>query len=300
MRQILLVAPPEDIHANVVADHIGARAEVNYIDLQACIQMPLEIVPGEYVRSGGQVVASGGTTVWWRRTGYIPPDARTGRAENRLRAEETRAQMVGGLLSIGVRWIDHPGLVQTAEHTLLQLSVARSVGVQTPTTTVTNTREAAQALAKSHRLVAKSISAGEGIAPFADTFDECVVDLLPNAPTLLQQQIVGLADLRVVVVGDNAYVWRRARKQGEPLDWRRPDPAGAEFSAFTQPAVAASAVAITHRLGLTFSAQDWVETEDGNVFLEANPVGQWLFLTGADEIVGSALAEHLLGGDACV
>jgi len=46
------------------------------------------------------------------------------------------------------------------------------------------------------------------------------------------------------------------------------------------------------------SAQDWLETGDGPVFLESNAQGEWLFLKGARERVPSALAQHLLGRQA--
>jgi hypothetical protein len=50
---------------------------------------------------------------------------------------------------------------------------------------------------------------------------------------------------------------------------------------------------VTSALRLTTSVQDWLETADAPVFLEANPQGRWLFLPGADEVVAPALADHL-------
>jgi hypothetical protein len=53
---------------------------------------------------------------------------------------------------------------------------------------------------------------------------------------------------------------------------------------------------MTSALGLTMSVQDWLETDDGPVFLEINPQGGWLFLDGADTAVAPALAHHLRHG----
>jgi glutathione synthase/RimK-type ligase-like ATP-grasp enzyme len=276
-----------------VADRLGGRADVAFLDLQRAVQAPLQIDPGNFISSDGVVVAEPGTTVWWRRTGFVPSDPRAGNAENRLRAEEVRAQVVGGLLALGVRWVDHPETIEIAEHTLLQLTVARSVGAAIPATVVTNDRQVAAGLTDSP-LVAKSISSGIGIAPYADFADEEILAALPNAPTTLQAYVPGTSDLRVVVVGDHAFVWRRAKHAGEPFDWRMPDPSGREFVQIDAPELAHLAVAITRELNLSFSAQDWVETGAGPVFLEANPVGQWLFLAGADRVVGNALANLLL------
>ncbi|RYB88328.1 hypothetical protein EUA06_21470 [Nocardioides glacieisoli] len=294
MTNLLFVAPYDDVHARVVADHVGSRADVQYIDLHAAVTKPLYIGPGEHVTSAGMRVAVSGTTVWWRRTGFVPPDDRTSNAENRLRAEEARAQLVGGLLSLEVTWVDHPGVVETAEHTLLQLATARRAGAVTPATVVTSDPDVARAWRDQYSLIAKSISSGLGIAPYADHVDDDILDLVPNAPTLLQEHITGTADFRVVVVADRAYVWRRAKVPGEPFDWRNPDPSGAGFEFVGDPGVGALAIDITRRMGLTYSAQDWVETPTGPVFLESNPVGQWLFLPGSANVVGPALADHLL------
>lgn len=293
MSPVLLVAPSDDVHAQVVAKHIGDRAPVRFIDMNAAVTGDLEIVPGEHVILDGEAIAAAGTTVWWRRTGHVPP-AETGNAENRLRAEEARAQVIGGLMSLDVCWVDHPGTVSVAEHTFLQLSEARRAGARTPDTVATNVKDVARQRRAQGRLVAKSISSGIGISPYADDLDDDLIELLDKAPTVLQEYIDGTADLRVVVVGDQAFSWRRRKTPGEPFDWRRPDPGGQQFELLADPGIAALAVDITHRLGLTFSAQDWVETHDGHVFLETNPVGQWLFLAGADQLVGQALANHLL------
>jgi glutathione synthase/RimK-type ligase-like ATP-grasp enzyme len=293
LHSVLLVAPSDDVHAQVVADRIGDRAQVRLIDMNAAVSGDLEIVPGKYVILDGKVVAESGTTVWWRRTGNVPP-AKTGNAENRLRAEEARAQVIGGLMSLDVRWVDHPGTVNVAEHTLVQLSEARRAGARTPDTVATNIKGVARQRLAQGRQVAKSISSGVGIAPYADDLDDDLIDLIQNAPTVLQEHIDGTADLRVVVVGDQAFTWRRPKTPVEPFDWRRPDPGGQQFESTADPGIGKLAIDITRRLGLTFSAQDWVETHNGHVFLETNPVGQWLFLTRADRLVGHALADHLL------
>ncbi len=277
----------------MVAHQIGDRAKVRFIDMGAAVTGALVIEPGRRVLLDGDVVAKDGTTVWWRRSGYVPA-LETGNAENRLRAEEVRAQVVGGLLSLELRWIDHPGVVDTAEHTFLQLAQARRAGAVVPSTVATNVPQVALARLAAGRQVAKSISSGVGIAPYADDLDEELAGLLEHAPTVLQDHIPGIADLRVVVVRDEAFVWRRAKMASEPFDWRRPDPGGEQFELVTDPGVAGLAVDITRRLGLTYSAQDWVETPREHVFLEANPVGQWLFLPGAANVVGPALVAHLL------
>jgi len=43
--------------------------------------------------------------------------------------------------------------------------------------------------------------------------------------TLLQRLVVASADLRVVIIGRNAWVWRRLRS-AKTIDWRAEDPSG--------------------------------------------------------------------------
>jgi glutathione synthase/RimK-type ligase-like ATP-grasp enzyme len=178
-----------------------------------------------------------------------------------------------------------------------QLSVAVACGARVPASVVTNSPRVARPFASPGRTIAKSVSAGIGIAPYAGAVDEHLIDLLPNAPTLLQELVEGAADLRVVVVDQEVFTWRRPRQTNESVDWRQPDPAGAGFKVVDCPQINSRAVAITVGLGLTFSVQDWVEPCDGDadpVFLEVNPVGQWLFLADAAAVVGAALARHLV------
>ena len=60
-------------------------------------------------------------------------------------------------------------------------------------------------------------------------------------------------------------------------------------------AVAGPAIATCRALNLTTCVQDWAVDLDGTCwFLEANPVGRWLFLPGADQTVPGLLAGHLI------
>ena len=142
--------------------------------------------------------------------------------------------------------------------------------------------------------VAKAISSGAGLAPYADKVSELDMDLLHNSPTLLQRRLDARADLRVVVIGNEALCWRRTRSDGEPLDWRSADPGGRGFAPVNVDDVGKAAVAVNRRLGLSFGAQDWVvESDDRATFLEVNPCGAWMFLDGARELVIPRLVHHL-------
>jgi hypothetical protein len=108
----------------------------------------------------------------------------------------------------------------------------------------------------------------------------------------LQELVYAAADLRVVVVREHVWAWRRVREEGV-IDWRAAAPDGRGFVPVDDPKLAEIARAITRSLGLTMTVQDFLETASGPVFLEANPQGNWLFLTDASARVVPRLADHL-------
>jgi hypothetical protein len=201
----------------------------------------------------------------------------------------------GMFSAVGVRWVDEPFDVERAELKLLQLSIASGLGLATPPTQVTNDTSVAREFASGRRIVAKPLSPGVGIAPFVAEVAEAELEKVASMPTLLQGLIEASADLRVVVVNGEAWAWRRSRG-GATIDWRAEDPTGAGFQYVECQEVCRLALQMTSALRLTMTVQDWLETKDGPVFLEANPQGAWLFLPEARAIVAPALAQHLLYG----
>jgi len=144
------------------------------------------------------------------------------------------------------------------------------------------------------------VSSGPGLAPFAGPVTAGMLPGLAGAPTLLQRRVRSTADLRVVVVGDRVLAWSRPRNPDDPVDWRSADPSGRGFAPVPVPVpVAGPAVGTCRGLGLTTSVQDWAVDTDGTCwFLEANPVGRWLFLPGAERTVPGLLATHLIAAAA--
>jgi glutathione synthase/RimK-type ligase-like ATP-grasp enzyme len=148
--------------------------------------------------------------------------------------------LIGALYAIGVRWVDDPCNVVRAEYKLHQLAVARRLGIAVPTHVVTNAPGVAQQLAAEGPVIAKALSPGFGIAPFVNTVTSEDLEHVTVFPMFVQELIAdATADLRVVVVGSDVWVWRRPR--GDEVDWREVDPSGAGFVLCDQSDVAAQA-----------------------------------------------------------
>ena len=292
---VLILDDPGSRHAQLVEDVLSVRGatsqRLNCADLG---NWSLDIRPGEFrlssVESNWEVSPS--TTVWYRRLGSprvdnFDPD------EAQLSRDEMPHVLVGGLSACGVRWVDEPFSVSRAERKLFQLSTASRLHVAVPRSVVTNDPTPAAQMLNTMRLVAKPLSPGQGIAPYVAEVHAGDLVEFGGLPVLLQELVVGAdADLRVVVVGSRAWTWRRPRNP-DAIDWRAEDPHGTGFERVSSPAAEREAIDLTGALGLTMSVQDWLETPDGIVFLEANPQGAWAFLDRSEEVIPDALAAHL-------
>jgi hypothetical protein len=291
---ILVVADAGDQHCAVLCARLESlNATVLRLNLSDLLSTPLISRVGalDIGRAGGWSRVDGGTTVWWFRAGSARSPDGTAADERQLIADEAPAVLIGSLRAAGVRWVDDPDVVRQAEWKLRQLSAAATLGIATPPWTVTNDAAGARQLADGHPVVAKPLSAGSGIAPFTTELSpEDLAD--PGVlPTLIQRKVDAAADLRVVVIAGQLWVWRRPRETGM-VDWRSTDPEGCGFSQLPAQ-VWDEPSRLTSALGLTMSVQDWLETDAGPVFLEANPQGGWLFLEAAENEVALALAAHL-------
>src|SRR5438094_288356 len=268
---VLVVSRPDDVHG----DRMIAELKSRDIDT---LRISLDLLRDSSIkwRLGGELelrvgdgsgVVTHGSTVWWRRPGWVPTrDLSAEEAE--LVAAEGYDLLLGLLLAIRPRWVDPPAVSMLAENKLHQLACAHELGISVPATVVTNEPASIEHLASKGAVIAKAVSSGWGLAPRAAEVRPEILGSVATAPVLVQSQIASSADLRVVTVRDEAFVWRRPRKGSDPLDWRACDPAGTGFIRLrSDHAVGSEALRISSRLGITQSSQDWLETPDGPVFL---------------------------------
>jgi glutathione synthase/RimK-type ligase-like ATP-grasp enzyme len=252
--------------------------------------------------------------VWVRRiwTPKLDPALDERHREACLKA--ARAGLVGslGLLS-RARWVDPPHAQVRAEDKLLQLALARELGLALPPTVVTNDPEALRAFFDEHEgdVVAKMlVPLSRGMrreGPFVPTSPVRAEDLgsaggLRHAPMIFQRRVEKALELRVVCCGGRALVGAiDASGTAGRDDWRMSRPEEAAWRRAELPAeVARGLLGLVERLGLSFGVADLVQSPEGeHVFLELNPGGEWGMLErDLDLPVSEAIAATLLGEEA--
>ena len=206
-------------------------------------------------------------------------------------------------------WMNPRASDQSARHKPLQLACAQDVGLAVPETLIANDPPAVAAFVGSGGEAIYKVLTWYFEVPdrmvFTSAVDERAVGADPDAvavaPGIYQARVAKRYELRVTVVGRRALAVRVESQASERtrLDWRR-DQYGVGYRAEAlDPALEAALVAMNERLGLAFGAYDVIVTPAGEaVFLEVNPLGQWLWLERATGVpITDAVADHLV--DSC-
>jgi hypothetical protein len=228
--------------------------------------------------------------------------------------EESAAAIDALLLLLPIRFVPAaPSGVRIAHAKPLQIARAAACGLSVPRTLVTNDAAAFASFFEETRgeVVSKTLAARridvEGEPRFAFTHavrrrDLTNLHALRNGPVLLQEKVPKLRELRITIVGEEVFAgevdsqaaaatrddWRRMAEP--PLEWQRHELPRSVREALSRLMVS---------LGLSFGCIDMILTPGGeHVFLEVNPLGDWLFI---EERLGfpitSAIADLLLAAE---
>ena len=254
------------------------------------------------------------TAVWYRRTSFGKKIPETMDRQLRLASvREAGAVILGMIASLDAFHLDPVLTIRRAGHKPLQLKLARSLGLETPDTLISNSPGAVRRFAEKHPdgVVTKMMTS---FAVFDDQGQEHVVfttpvsdadladlDGLRYCPMMFQERIPKTIELRTTIVGEQVFTAsidpRLEQHAGE--DWRR---AGSElvdqWREYSLPKeVESRLLGLMDALNLNYGAIDLIVTpDDRHVFLEINPAGEffWLELNPGFPISG-ALAGVLLG-----
>lgn len=272
------------------------------------------VAPTRLRFDGAPVPLHDARAVWLRYP--LDPDV-TGvpDAEHARAARTAAAAVIAGLSdALPASWLPaRPREVVAAQRKVHQLTLAPTLGFRVPRTRITNDPtdllefwEACEG-----RMVAKSVSrvgpihTPEGTRRGMPTHvvrrrDLAAYRTLRHAPMILQEYVPKRLELRVTVVGERAFTCAIDSQASRVTrhDWRHDDPDRAGIVAHALEAdVAAGCVRMLREYGLRYGAIDLVLTPSGeHVFLEINPMGEWVWAELAAGLpIADAIADALAG-----
>jgi glutathione synthase/RimK-type ligase-like ATP-grasp enzyme len=233
------------------------------------------------------------TAVWYRRPAPPVVAADLPEATAAWARGEAREALMGVWRTLDALWVNNPDRNRIAESKLLQLRTARELGFDIPDSLVSNEPAEVEDFmaANPHGVICKPLmtgrvpvgGGGEQLFFTSQISPESVsLAALGAEPYLFQELIPKLYDVRVTVIGTEAFAARIESQESEETrtDWRRGHPGELAHTPIELPEdVASACLALCRRLGLEFGAIDLAHEPDGRyTFFEINPNGQWAWV----------------------
>ncbi len=243
---------------------------------------------------------------WWRRPrpftlhDGIAPDVAA------FTYTECHEAVAGLWAALGLIWVNPPALDEVAHHKPYQLAVATEVGLAIPRTVITNDPAEAASFAAGNepgRTIFKTFLATEEHwreTRILGSDEIALLDRVQLAPVIFQEFVPAVADVRVTVIGDRMFATAITTAPGSYVYDYRMDLAGATFTPTELSAETESKLlALMRRLGIVYGAIDLRRTpDDGDVFLEVNPAGEWRFVEDrSGQPITEAMADLLVALD---
>jgi len=186
-------------------------------------------------------------------------------------------------------WLDHlparfvnPLVAQERATKLLQIQVAKEVGLRTPVTCMTNDPATFAAFVDRFdgRVVHKTMTQLKSMMLETKAWspdDGAHLSHLPLAPTIVQERILGPEDVRVTVIGKQLFSARMETPE-DVVDSRVVGNWPYEVCLLPDQ-VEDKILRLMERLNLSFGTIDLKVADDGDlIFLEVNPQGQFAYI----------------------
>lgn len=250
------------------------------------------------------VIDGGLKSVLWRQPTFlrnVPHEALS------LAEQLTRSQWPAFLRGLMVfddaQWINHPAMTYRAESKPWQLHIAAKLGFEIPKTIITNDPTAPIEETIGKGVAVKSVDTvllREGNQQFfaytqlLDWSDIATSDLC-SAPVVIQEAISPKLDLRVTVLGEQAWtVAVTADDKAIEGDWRLKKKPELAYPTFDLPLdVEQRCIELVRTMGLVYGAIDLVVSGDRFIFIEINPTGEWGWLDNPERPLAKAIAAVL-------
>lgn len=252
---------------------------------------------------------------WWMRRDPLLPESKSADP-----VEQYAAIQAVSLLRSMLHWMPYsrPGIdpisaAMAAEEKPLQQMIAGQVGLPTPDTYTGNNPHSAfeWADARAVDLCIKPASGGRlqypdgsTYAHYTERFDHRPLEeyaSLAQCPATFQTFIPKAFEIRCTVVGPQTFsasIHTKSASLDAQTDWRHYDWENTEYYPYELPAeIESRLLQLMHRLGLQYGACDFVVTPNGeHVFLEVNPLGQYLWIEQLTDLpISRSIASFLLG-----
>lgn len=289
---VVLVGPEVDLHLRRVVqelDLLGVEsAVVDFEMLGVTTELEASLAsdgtPTTRLAAPGWAVSSADVGALWLRRAHRPvvvehvsdpADRSFARNEWHVAADSFAAALPAQ------RVLNLPAAERAASK-VRQLAAAARTGLRIPDTLVTSSPSAARSFVERHRgrVIHKAMTTLRHT--FLETrrwsaADAELLDRLPLAPVMLQEEIVGTADLRVTISGRRLYA-ALIPSSGASVDSRL-DMSG-DYRAFPlDDRLTGQLLDLLHTLGLDMGTVDLKLLESGEcVFFEINPQGQFLYV----------------------
>ena len=322
---ILVLTSKRDGHINGVGNHFDAAhvpwVRVNTEDFAKNVRININPTDGTgFIRvldSNHNFALKSISAVWYRKPDPVDLSHFLLDKASLEYVEAEFNETLQGIYALLSRtlWINNPLTSRLAHRKMLQLLVARSVGLSTPPTIITNSIQNALEFAESVKwdIAIKSLGAVTVTSHRGDSETQygmftrrigkeeliTLQDKIPYMPTLFQQYIDKEYELRVTCVGEQIFPCRiySQNKEVTSEDYRF-DTRNLQHELCAIPEIAHKLLAYMKAFKLNFGCFDIIFSKSGEfIFLECNPNGQWLWieqLTGAP--ISKAVADMLISG----
>ena len=301
MKSFLIIGRPEDMHASYVRwalETAGYKPTlINALpgNCPTRITLYLDELSDDFTSREWDEAGA----VWCRRLPRPPePNHKGGEDEGFILMEQCRfTKWLIDLQesSTSIRWINRPTAIARAENKLVQLKSARAHGITVPRTLITADPGRFRAFLQTEgSVVAKPFvgytweyESGETFTTFANTIDakrgsKLSDEDIAQCVTIYQQRIDKVADIRMVIMGQDVFTYKVIQSGEQHFDYRigfyKND--HLTYEAISIPAsLKKQMIRFMASVNVNFASADFALTSDGEfAFLDLNPSGQWLFL----------------------
>jgi len=310
---ILILTDQNDSHAKYTIDKISKRGLPFYkfcVDVESLQKTYVTFRESwEVVQNGSYLDFSKIKCVWCRRTfvELMLEEEYDQSNDFKIWKNEWNKTLIGIYNSLkSLPWLNPWRNAYKAENKYFQMELAKTIGLKTPSTIISNKKEDLVHFASQHEDVVLKLmnqdfyksDTNQYLGFYVNKISGSDLNRFGNSiesPIVLQEYISKDYEVRYTVVGSSHFVCKieSQKSQIANVDWRRYDIPNTPHSAIAPPEQIKSLVnELMKGLELEYGALDFVITNKGEwVFLEINSMGQFLWI---EELSGLKISDEII------